>query len=101
MTQEQLKQLDGITNHLKMIQEQMVDVIHALQGSGINGESGMVKRLYEVEAKNEAFKEFIVKELELLKIDVARKQFLFDQAKFVVGIIIIIILGIIIKLIIK
>ena len=98
MTQEQIKQLDSITNHLKVIKEQMADVIHALQGSGINGESGLVKKLYEQEAKQEALKEYVGKELELLKIDIARKQFLFDQAKFVGGTIIIIILGILGKL---
>ena len=94
MTKLESERIDRVENHLKFIKSDVNDVLAALIGTDANGNKGLVPEVAIIQADIRLLK----LEIESIKLTNGKKEIVFEQLKYGVGVVFVGFVGIILKL---
>lgn len=95
MTKIEQERFDRVDQHLKLMKQDVNDVLTALIGTDANGKKGI---LHDINALQLEIKK-IQSEIELIKLENSKKDLIFEQLKYGLGVCFVGFVGVIIKII--
>jgi hypothetical protein len=95
MTKIEQERFDRVDQHLKLMKQDVNDVLTALIGTDANGKKGIVHDINAIELEIKKIKQ----EIELIKLENSKKDLIFEQLKYGLGVLFVAFVGVIIKLI--
>ena len=97
MTKIEQERFDRVDQHLRLMKQDVNDVLTALTGTNANGKKGIVHDVNEIHLEIKK----IQSEIELIKLENSKKDLIFEQLKYGLGVCFVGFVGVIIKLIVE